>query len=152
MVDVKNQRRMAADLLDCGRNRVWIDPDHIDEVANAITRDDIRRFIRQGLIRKRAEQGVSRGRARKTAQQKEKGRRKGPGSRKGASGARESKKERWMRTIRPLRRRLKELRDEGDITSRQYRTLYREAKGGAFRNVNHLETHMKQVGILEEED
>lgn len=151
MVDVKNQRRMAAEILKCGENRVWIDPDHIDEVANAVTRDDVRRFISQGLIDKRQKQGTSRGRARKTAGQKAKGKRKGPGSRKGAKGAREARKRRWIRTIRPLRRRLKELRDEGEITPRQYRTLYREAKGGAFRSVHHLETHMKQTGVLEEE-
>lgn len=149
MVDVKNQKRMAADILKCGRNRVWIDPDHIDTVADAVTRDDIRRLIGQGLIDKKQKKGVSRGRARQTKAQKDKGKQKGEGSRKGAKGARESKKSRWMRTIRPLRRRLRELRDEEEITPAQYRHFYREAKGGAFRSVRHLETHLEQEGILE---
>lgn len=152
MVDVKNQRRMAAELLKCGVNRVWIDQDHIDIVADAVTRDDVRRLIRQGHIEKKQDQGTSRGRARKTAAQKAKGKRKGEGSRKGAKGARESKKRRWIRTIRPLRRRLKELRDEGVIEPSTYRSLYREAKGGAFRSVSHLETHMRHLGLLEEDE
>lgn len=150
MVDVSNQRRLAADILDCGRNRVWIDQDHIDEVADAVTRDDVRRLIAQGLIDKRTKQGASRGRARKTKAQKDKGRRRGEGSRKGAKGARQPKKKRWIDTIRPIRRTLKRYRDDGEITPTEYRTLYREAKGGAFRSVHHLETHMAQEGLIEE--
>ncbi len=42
---LKMQRRIAADLLKCGENRVWIDPERIDDVATAITREDIRRLI-----------------------------------------------------------------------------------------------------------
>ena len=28
-MDLKNQRRIAGELLDCGVNRVWIDPDRM---------------------------------------------------------------------------------------------------------------------------
>jgi large subunit ribosomal protein L19e len=64
MVDVSYQRRMAARILKCGLYRVWIDPDQIDEVAEAVTRGDIRRLISYRVIQKRQKLGVSRGRTR----------------------------------------------------------------------------------------
>lgn len=150
MVDVRNQKRLAADILDCGENRVWIDQDFIDEVADAVTREDVRRLISQGYIEKKQKKGTSRGRARKQTTQKEKGRRKGDGSRTGAQGARQSKKEAWIQTIRPLRKELKRLRDEEIIDRSIYRHLYDEAKGGAFRSVRHLRNHIKENGYAED--
>ena len=32
MADLRNQRRMAAEILKCGENRVWMNPDRLDEV------------------------------------------------------------------------------------------------------------------------
>jgi len=42
MTDLRNQRRMAASILKCGVNRVWIDHDRVDEIAKAVTKNDIR--------------------------------------------------------------------------------------------------------------
>ena len=47
-MDLKNQKRMAADILGCGESRVWIDPNRIEDVADAITRADIRKAIDAG--------------------------------------------------------------------------------------------------------
>ena len=41
-----------------------------------------------------------------------------------------SKEERWMKTIRAQRRVLKELRESGELEPSQYRYYYRKAKGG----------------------
>lgn len=107
------QRRIAAKVLKVGEGRVWIDPESISDVEEAITRADIRDLIEEGVIRKKPKRGVSRGRARIRALKKSLGRRKGHGSRKGTQGARRSKKRQWIIRIRALRRRLKELRAEG---------------------------------------
>ena len=45
MTDLRNQRRMAAELLKCGVHRVWMDQDRLDEIAKAVTKDDIRILI-----------------------------------------------------------------------------------------------------------
>ena len=100
MSDLRNQRRIAAAVLDCGEGRVWIDPLHADAVAEAVTRQDIRALVKKGYIRKEQKAGTSKARVRAIAIQKQSGRRKGPGSRKGASGARSPRKQRWIRTIR----------------------------------------------------
>jgi large subunit ribosomal protein L19e len=147
-MNVSVQRRMAADILKCGLDRVWIDPEKLDVVKAAITKDDIRALIKDGVIKKKQKKGISSARTKKLKEQKRKGRRRGPGSRRGAKGARTPKKERWMNTIRPLRRLLKEFRDNGTIDRKTYRRLYRMAKGGAFRSRNHMLLYMRDHGIL----
>ena len=62
MADLRNQRRMASTLLKCGANRVWLDHDRIDEIAKAVTKDDIRVLIRGKAIKSKQEKGTSRGR------------------------------------------------------------------------------------------
>ncbi len=42
MPDLSNQRRLAASLLKCGENRVFLDPASQEDLADAVTRADIR--------------------------------------------------------------------------------------------------------------
>jgi len=151
MVNLANQKRLAAQVLKVGEGRVWIDPEATEEIAAAITREDIRGLIDEGLIKKKQKKGVSRGRARVRAIQKSLGRRRGPGSRKGAKGARRGKKQLWIIKIRALRRRLKELRSGGYVDKTTYRGLYNKAKGGEFRNVTHLNDYLTVNGLLTRE-
>jgi large subunit ribosomal protein L19e len=142
---------MAADLLKCGRNRVWMDYDRLDEIAKAVTKDDIRVLIKGKAIKSRQIKGISSGRDKYYKKQKDKGRRRGHGSRKGAKYARFPKKDRWIRTIRPIRLYLKTLRSDKKINATKYRMYYRKAKGGEFRNKHHLEARLISDGIVKEE-
>ena len=151
MTDLKNQKRMAAEVLGCGVNRVWIDPDKIEDVANCITRADIRTAAASGLIKAKPKKGTSKARTRYAKAQKVSGKRKGPGSRKGTANARVRDKERWMGTIRPIRKELKQLRADGKITPSVYRLYYRRAKGGLYKSRAHLKQHMTAAGHLKEE-
>ena len=151
-MNLKNQRRMAASLLKCGVNRVWIDPLRMEDVADAITRTDIQIQIDAGTIKAKQKKGISRGRTRYYRGQRKKGRGRGQGSRKGTSKARKPKKERWIQTIRPIRERLRELRDEGKIDVSIYRKFYLQAKGGAFKSKSHLESHLRSGGYLKEDE
>ena len=150
MTDLRNQRRMSASILKCGVNRVWMDHDRIDEIAKAVTKGDIRVLIKGKAIKGRQVKGISSGRKKINAKQKEKGRRRGHGSRKGAKYARLPRKERWIRTIRPIRSYLRNLRDEEKIDRKTYRRYYQKAKGGEFRSKHHLETHLISDGIIKE--
>ncbi|MCJ2562619.1 MAG: 50S ribosomal protein L19e [Candidatus Thermoplasmatota archaeon] len=151
-MNLKNQRRMAASLLKCGVNRVWIDPLRMEDVADAITRTDVQIQIDAGTIKAKQKKGISRGRTRYYRGQRKKGRGRGQGSRKGTSKARKPKKERWIQTIRPIRERLRELRDEGKIDVSTYRKFYLQAKGGVFKSKSHLETHLRSGGYLKEDE
>lgn len=142
-MDVSFQRRMASEILKCGYDRVWIDPNALEDVAEAVTRADVRSLIKDGLIVKKQKIGISRGRTRHVMEQKRKGKRKGQGSRKGPKYARMPHKQQWMQTIRPIRKRLRELRDSGVIDATTYRRYYRYSKGGMFRNRAHMESHIE---------
>jgi large subunit ribosomal protein L19e len=144
MSDLTAQRRLAADVLDVGKGRVWFDPDAQSEIADAITREDIRELVDEGTIQAETKQGNSRGRARERDAKRSYGHQKGAGSRKGTAGARENEKEAYMGRIRAQRRTLKELRDEGELTSSQYRELYNKANGGEFDSVRRLKKYIAE--------
>lgn len=149
-MNLRNQKRMAAEILGCGINRVWIDPNAVDELVNAVTREDIRNAIAAGVIKAKRVKGNSRGRIRYKQHQREKGRRRGIGSREGAKYARMPRKLRWMQTIRAVRALLKTLRENKKIDRKNYRKLYYQAKGGVFKSKAHLRMQLKAQGILKE--
>ncbi|MDY6777763.1 MAG: 50S ribosomal protein L19e [Candidatus Nanohaloarchaea archaeon] len=144
MMDLRSQKKMASDVLGVGKNRVWIDPDRMDEVEDAITKQDIRNLVESGVIQKKDKQGTSRGRARRKQEQKEKGRQKGHGNRKGGKEGRKSSKDEWKEKIRALREELKRMRDEDELESSEYRELYNMAKGGFFRNTKHMQIYIEK--------
>lgn len=149
-MDVKNQKRMAAEMLKCGASRVWINPNRIADVADAITRADIRTAIQSGSIVKLPKKGNSRGRINKNLRQKDKGRQKGHGSRKGTLRTRTPKKRRWVKSIRAMRDELRKYRDSGKIDRSTYRKYYGLTKGGMFKGRRNLEEHLRDEGLLKE--
>jgi len=150
MPDLANQRRLAAALLKCGEGRVWIDPASQEELADAVTRADIRSAIKAGVIRRAPVAGTSRARARRRALEVDKGRHSGPGSHRGTPSSRIPRKERWMRRIRAQRKLLQELRAARKIPPTVYREFYRRAKGGMFRSRAHLIVNLRLAGHLTE--
>ena len=149
MSDLGSQKRLAADVLDVGERRVWLDPDAADEIAEAITREDIRDLVDQGIIQAKGTQNNSRGRARERDAKRSYGHKKGQGKRKGKAGARESRKDSWVSRIRAQRKRLKELREDGTIDRTQYRELYNKASGGEFDSVDRLEAYARNNYCIE---
>lgn len=143
MTDLASQRRIAASVLRCGVHRVWFDPDQMNEIENAISREDLRKLVDDGVIRARPKKGVSRGRARARIAKRSYGHRKGVGRRKGAAGARNPSKRAWIQKIRAIRKALVVLRANGTIEPGQYRVLYRRAAGGQYRNVAHMKAQME---------
>lgn len=147
-MNLTSQKRLAADILKVGVNRVWIDPERVEDVSQAITRESIKQLINQNAIKAKPQKGISSYRSKKLAQQKSKGRRKGQGSIKGAKGARTPKKKAWMKTIRALRTDLKEMRENEEIDQTTYRKLYRMAKGGAFRSKSYMKTYVRDHDMM----
>jgi large subunit ribosomal protein L19e len=142
-MNLTSQKRIAASIMKCGVTRVKIKESK--EVEEAITREDIRGLIKQGLITKIQKKGTSRGKARIILKQKKRGRRRGPGSKKGHE---KGGKELWMKAIRAQRKVLKELRDSGRMTKRNYGVIYLRAKGGMFRNKKHLLSYLKEREMI----
>ena len=143
MTNLSSQRRLAARILKIGQNRVWINPDRMDDVEGAITREEVRKLIHEKVILSLPEKGVSRSRAKLIQGKKRKGRRGGPGSYTGAGHATVTKKEVWMKKIRSLRRKLRELKASRVITEETYTQYYRMAGSGRFESIADLERNLK---------
>ncbi len=143
-MELKSHKKMAARVLKCGETRVWFDPARLQDIADAITAADIRRLVKDGIIKKMQKKGVSKVRIRKMNIQKAKGRRKGHGSRKGKATARKGRKELWMNQVRALRRMLRELKRGGYLDNASYRSLYRKSSGGFFRSRAHMKLYIEQ--------
>jgi len=135
------QKKIAAKILKCGENRIWIDPANA-KVKQAITRRDIRRFIKEGNIKKVTEK--KREKLHEKRQQK-------IGSRKGSKGARRGKKTEWLKIVRPQRKFLKELKNKGQLKPHTYRVVYKLIKGNFFRNKAHLNNYLKEKELLKED-
>ena len=150
-MDLSLQKRLAAEVLGVGVSRIWIDPERISDVEGAITREEIKKLIKEGVIAVKPVKGNSRGRWRIIHEKKKKGLRRGPGRRKGCKTARTPKKEVWMNKIRKIRRYLRYLRDHGIIDRRTYRRLYMLAKGGTFRNLSALKTYLTEQGLIKKQ-
>lgn len=145
---MKAQKRLAAIILKCSPKRVWFDPERLEEIKEGITKFDIRSLIKdKAIIRKRVN-AKSRSGARRRAVQKRKGRLKGPSSRKGKRTARLPKKKAWMNKIRLMRKFLRELKEKGIISQRDYRKLYLKAKGGFFRSKRHIKLYIEEEGMV----
>ena len=134
------QRKLAARILKCGENRVWIDSKN-EKVKQAITRKDVRRFIKEGVIKKLP--------IKKNAKNIEKRQQK-IGSRKGTKKARRGKKSEWFKVVRPQRKLLRELKSNKKIEVRTYREAYKLVKGNMFRSRAHLMTYLKDKKLLKE--
>ena len=54
---ISNQKRMAAAIFSkklgkpVGIHRIWVNPDYLSEVADAVQKDDVRMLIEDGIIK-----------------------------------------------------------------------------------------------------
>ena len=146
-MQLKIQKRLAAQILKASKNDIWLDSSRLEEIKEGITKADIKSLIKDKAIKSKKSRGISRFRARKIKLQKSKGRRRGPGSIKGGKHARLSKKRAWIKHIRIQRSFLQNLRDKEVINKSSYRSLYLKSKGGFFRSKRHIKLYMQEHGL-----
>jgi large subunit ribosomal protein L19e len=136
-------------MLGVGESKVKFKTDSIKKIEEALTREDIRTLIKDGVVYKIHRRGVSRVRGEAKRAQRKKGRRGGMGSRKGTPSARLDSKEAWIAKVRAQRRFLNGLVSSKRITDpKVYRKLYMMAKGNAFKSVKIMETYINDNKLL----
>lgn len=144
VVNLKTKKRLVSRVAGVGLSRIKFDPERSDDIADAITRDNIRGLITSGAITIKAAKGTSRGRSKfKKAQKGKRG--TTTGSKKGRKGARVGKKEVYVKKVRALRYRLRISKDRKEITNPEFWTLYRKVSGNTVRNSAHLRNLIEEV-------
>jgi large subunit ribosomal protein L19e len=132
-------RRLAADILGVGERKVKMDPTRVKEVDKALTRADVKNLIKSKVISK----APIRGRRKKVAKK-----RRGPGSKKGAMGARAAHKEMWMAKVRAQRNLLKQLMVDGALPKEHKRKIYGRIKSGLFKSKRAFLTYLKEADYI----
>ncbi len=144
---LKTQKRIAAAVLNCSPKKVVFDTERLADIKEAITKQDIKTLVSEGVITQARSSEHSRARTRIRAEQRSKGRQRGHGSRKGSAAARLPGKKKWMGKIRLQRDYLKQLRASQSISKKTYRDLYMKSKGGFFRSRRHIELYITEHGL-----
>lgn len=144
VVNLRAKKRLASRVTGVGVHRVRFDPDRLDDIADAITRANIRSLVTAGTITIKSFRGTSRGRAQYKREQRNRRGTK-PGSKQGRKGARTNRKEAYVAKVRSLRRLLRIAKERQDITNPEFWNLYKKVGGNTVRNKAHLRQLMAET-------
>jgi len=144
VVNLRAKKRLVSRVTGVGIHRIRFDTDHLIDIADAITRANIRSLITANTIKIKPFTGTSKGRAHTKKEQRNK-RGTTQGSKKGRKGARVGKKTVYVAHVRALRRLLKIAKDRKDLTNPEFWTLYKKVGGNTVRNKAHLRALMDEI-------
>jgi large subunit ribosomal protein L19e len=127
------KKKLAAKVLNVGKGRIWFNPASLQDIKEAITRQDIKDLVKEKVIKIKPVTGKHKKEKRKT--------RRGAGKIK----KKVRNKKEYIYKIRKMRACLSSLRKSGRISSKEYLKLRRYAKAGMFIDLKHLKENVGKV-------
>lgn len=123
------KKKLAARVLNVGIERIWLSPARLQDIKEAITRQDIKDLVKDGAIKIKPVTGKRKKQKRKL--------------RRGAGKIKKKVKDKkaYVKKIRKMRIYLKTLRKADKLSSVEYKKLRRYAKSGIFHDLKHLKEH-----------
>ncbi|MFA7707654.1 MAG: 50S ribosomal protein L19e [Candidatus Pacearchaeota archaeon] len=129
--DLTNKKNLAARTLKVGKNRLHFSEEHLNEIKEAITKQDIRELHAEGIIQIKPITGRRKIKKRKT--------KRGPGKIKRTINKR---KQIYVKITRKLRRYLKDLKRAGEIENKLYIELRKKIRMREFKSKAHLKEYL----------
>lgn len=126
-----NKKRLAAKTLGVGLGRIRFDVSRIDEIKEAITKQDIRDLYENGAIKIREITG------RKTKVKRNTRRRQGKIKKRVGKS-----KQKYVKITRKLRNYIKELKNHDQIEKEKYKRLRQGIRMREFRSKKHLKENL----------
>ena len=148
---IRFAKRAAAEILGRGVSAIRIRHESASDAAKALTREDIRRMIKDGSIFAiKAKHNLSEN-SKFLKKARAEGRSRGTGRRRGTSKARSRRL--WAKKVRSQRRLLKELKKMKKVDNAIFTAFYRQIKGGQYATKANLVLQLRErgVGITDDE-
>ena len=133
-MDLGKKKALAARTFNVGKERIFFVPSRLDEIKEAMTKQDIRDLHREKAIVVKEIKG------RRTKIKKKT--KKGDGSKKKNI---KNKKKTYMVLTRKLRRYLKDLKSQGKITKEESKSMRKKIRSKDYRSKAHLKLQIGEV-------
>ncbi|MCC7570385.1 50S ribosomal protein L19e [Candidatus Micrarchaeota archaeon] len=151
-MSLETVKRIASRLLKKGKNKIRIKQEDVPRASDALTVEDVKVLVQDGVVYSKPIKGVSRARAKIKHAQLKKGRRKGRGSKKGKKFSNVSTKELWIKKVRIQRELLKNLYADGRVDSTARKKIYYLIKGNMFKNKSAMMLYLTEHKLLLKEE
>ena len=133
-MQLNKKKELAARVLGIGKKRIIFNKEALDEIKEALTKQDIRDLVKSGSIFVKEIGG--------TKKQVKRNTRRRAGSIKKKVNTR---KRDYMTITRKLRAYISELRKHGTISSEEYWKLRKEIRAKNFKSKAHMKERISQV-------
>jgi large subunit ribosomal protein L19e len=133
-MDLNKKKELAARTLKVGKQRIFFVPSRLEEIKEAMTKQDIRDLHKEKVILVKEIKG------RRT--RKKKKNKKGDGNKKKNVNR---KKETYMALTRKLRKYLKDLRSQGKISKEESKEIRKKIRNRIYKNKAHLKMLLGDV-------
>lgn len=128
------KKELAARTLGIGKARIIFNMSRLDEIKDAITKQDIRELVKSGAITLKEIKGSR-------AKKKKKTRRRAGSIKKKVN----TRKRDYMTVTRKLRAYLLEVRKRGSLSLENYRQLRKEVRLKQFKSLASMRERMKEM-------